>query len=501
MPIRGHSGVQGGAEMGAYATAFPGGDPVDAEHAARVGASGGASTCPGDAGLTAPEMVEAAERGELDVLFVDGSNLLEVLPDPPRVEAALGRVPLRVHQDIVLTSQMFVDGDDVILLPAATRYEQEGGGTSTTTERQIAFSPQVAEPLGEARSEWRIFAELASRVRPDLADRFAWPDNRALRAEIADARPAVRRHRGPRRDRRRRAVRRAPPVRRRRVPDARRAGPVLRRRRRRRPRSAPTSGSCRTRRGKQFNSMVLADDRPADRRRPRRRVHRPPRRRRARRRRRRPVHADQRRPARSTGRAKLVRLPSRTLQVHWPEGNVLLRAGPVAARAAQPHPRLQRRRHVRVGTGCATSDGDRGRTRVRPPSPAAGRRRARRRRRAAVRRRRARLPRRGRRHRHGARRSPRRSSSALAVGLAARRRNLRTRPWSVRAGVDVWLGTVIDRHAAAPARVGPRHGAVVRDRDDDRARRRSFVGWRAIWSITRSPPRDTLARPPSKAGR
>ena len=29
-----------------------------------------------------------------------------------------------------------------------------------------------------------------------------------------------------------------------------------------------------------------------------------------------------------SGRAKLVRLPSRTLQVHWPEGNVLLSAGP-----------------------------------------------------------------------------------------------------------------------------------------------------------------------------
>ena len=26
MPIRGHSGVQGGAEMGCYSTAFPGGD-------------------------------------------------------------------------------------------------------------------------------------------------------------------------------------------------------------------------------------------------------------------------------------------------------------------------------------------------------------------------------------------------------------------------------------------------------------------------------------------
>ena len=57
-----------------------------------------------------------------------------------RVEAALGRVPLRVHQDIVLTSQMFVEGDDVILLPAATRYEQEGGGTSTTTETSAVLT-------------------------------------------------------------------------------------------------------------------------------------------------------------------------------------------------------------------------------------------------------------------------------------------------------------------------------------------------------------------------
>jgi anaerobic selenocysteine-containing dehydrogenase len=35
MPIRGHSGVQGGAEMGAYATAFPGGLPINAENAAK----------------------------------------------------------------------------------------------------------------------------------------------------------------------------------------------------------------------------------------------------------------------------------------------------------------------------------------------------------------------------------------------------------------------------------------------------------------------------------
>src|SRR6185436_15732815 len=34
MPIRGHSGVQGGAEMGAYSTALPGGKPINPENAA-----------------------------------------------------------------------------------------------------------------------------------------------------------------------------------------------------------------------------------------------------------------------------------------------------------------------------------------------------------------------------------------------------------------------------------------------------------------------------------
>jgi molybdopterin-dependent oxidoreductase alpha subunit len=188
MPIRGHSGVQGGAEMGAYATALPGGDPIDTEHVAIWSDKWGFAV-PTSAGMTAAEMLEAAGRGDLDVIYLDGSNMLEILPDPDAVATSLQRVPLRVHQDVVLTSQMLLDGDDVILLPAATRYEQEGGGTSTTTERRIAFSPQVLQPPAEARSEWRIFADLASRVRPELAKAFAWEDNQALRAEIASVVP------------------------------------------------------------------------------------------------------------------------------------------------------------------------------------------------------------------------------------------------------------------------------------------------------------------------
>jgi molybdopterin-dependent oxidoreductase alpha subunit len=103
MPIRGHSGVQGGAEMGAYATAFPGGLPVDEEHAVAMARHWGFEV-PAAPGRTAPEMIDAAAAGELDVLWSSGGNFLEVLPDPPAVHAALERVPLRVHQDVMLSS-------------------------------------------------------------------------------------------------------------------------------------------------------------------------------------------------------------------------------------------------------------------------------------------------------------------------------------------------------------------------------------------------------------
>jgi molybdopterin-dependent oxidoreductase alpha subunit len=191
MPIRGHSGVQGGAEMGCYATVFPGGVPIDAESAAALGAQWGFAV-PNAPGLTVGDMVDAAGRGDIDVLWSSGGNFLDVLPAPDAVRAALARTPLRVHQDICVTHQMLVDpGELVVLLPAATRYEQEGGGTATTTERRIVFSPEIDGPrVGEARSEWRIFADIARRVRPDAAASFGCDDAGAIRSEIARVVPS-----------------------------------------------------------------------------------------------------------------------------------------------------------------------------------------------------------------------------------------------------------------------------------------------------------------------
>jgi molybdopterin-dependent oxidoreductase alpha subunit len=185
MPIRGHSGVQGGAEMGAYATALPGGHPITPQTARALGTEYG-FPIPEEPGLTAAEMVDAAARGQLDVLYCIGGNFLRTLPDPDYVAAAMSQVPLRVHQDIIVTDQMLLDpGDEVILLPAKTRYEQDGGGTQTSTERRVMFSPEIPRQVGDAKAEWRILRDLATAADPPRAKQLGCDSAAAIRAEIA----------------------------------------------------------------------------------------------------------------------------------------------------------------------------------------------------------------------------------------------------------------------------------------------------------------------------
>jgi molybdopterin-dependent oxidoreductase alpha subunit len=186
MPIRGHSGVQGGAEMGAYSTVLPGGAPIDQAGAERLSKLWEFEV-PTAPGLTAPEMIDAAHDGELDVLISSGGNFTEVLPDPAYCREGLSRIPLRVHVDICLSAQMLIPaGEAVLLLPAQTRYEMVGGVTETSTERRVIFSPEVGGPrLPEAWPEYRIFGEIAARARPELADMVRYAGTAEIREDIA----------------------------------------------------------------------------------------------------------------------------------------------------------------------------------------------------------------------------------------------------------------------------------------------------------------------------
>src|SRR5205814_1661977 len=142
-------------------------------------------------GLTAPEMVEACARGQLDLLYCLGGNFLRTLPEPEYVRSALANVPTRVHQDIILTDQMFIEAKgEVLLLPAKTRYEQDDGGTETSTERRVMFSPEIPRQIGESKAEWKILRELAARVAPERASLLGCETGWKMREEIAHVVPA-----------------------------------------------------------------------------------------------------------------------------------------------------------------------------------------------------------------------------------------------------------------------------------------------------------------------
>jgi molybdopterin-dependent oxidoreductase alpha subunit len=183
MPIRGHSGVQGGAEVGCV----PSVDAATRDHWQRLWGF----EVPRDPGYTAVEMIDAAAAGKVDAFWIVGGNFLETLPRADHARRALERPGLRIHQDIVLSSSMLVDpSDTVLLLPATTRYESAGGGTETSTERRIIFSPEIpGRRVGSARPEWSVITEAAARAHPWRASQIQFAGAPAIRAEIGRAIP------------------------------------------------------------------------------------------------------------------------------------------------------------------------------------------------------------------------------------------------------------------------------------------------------------------------
>ncbi|ALC91568.1 formate dehydrogenase [Bacillus sp. FJAT-18017] len=196
MPFRGHSSVQGSGEMGADPFVLPGGD-FYGSNIDRIETLWGFKLpeWQGDiVGVTLENIVlpDDHER-KIKLYYMSGGNFLETMPDPEFIEKALSELEIRVHQDIILNTSTLLDAKEaVIVLPAKTRYEQEGGGTSTSTERMVYFSPEIPgnrNRIEEAREEWKIYIDLARRVKPEKAAAIDFKDAQEIRNEIALANP------------------------------------------------------------------------------------------------------------------------------------------------------------------------------------------------------------------------------------------------------------------------------------------------------------------------
>jgi formate dehydrogenase major subunit len=168
-PLRGQNNVQGACDLGALPNVYTGYQQVaNAEARVKFEKAWGVKELPAHVGLTVTEMIPAAAKGDLKALYIMGENPLVSDPDLKHVEESFANLDFLVVQDIFLTET--AQRADVVL-PAASFAERNG--TFTNTERRVQRVRKGVEPPGQARTDWEIIADLATRMGYEMQYRSA----------------------------------------------------------------------------------------------------------------------------------------------------------------------------------------------------------------------------------------------------------------------------------------------------------------------------------------
>jgi formate dehydrogenase major subunit/formate dehydrogenase alpha subunit len=167
-PLRGQNNVQGACDMGGLPDVFPGYQKVTIEeNRKKFEAAWGVSLSP-NLGKTVTEMIPDILEGKTHALYILGEDPVMSDPDTAHIRHCLEACDFLVLQEI-FPSETAPYAD--VLLPGVSFAEKSG--TFTNTERRIQLVRQALQPIGEARQDWQIIAEVAKRL---LGDRLTAPD-------------------------------------------------------------------------------------------------------------------------------------------------------------------------------------------------------------------------------------------------------------------------------------------------------------------------------------
>lgn len=158
-PLRGQNNVQGACDMGALPNVVTGYQRLDNRDTQSKFKKDWGVKLPVDPGLTVTEIIDGILDGGIKVLYVMGENPALSDANLSHVMEALAKVDFLVVQDIFLTETAALAD---VVLPAAAFAEK--WGTFTNTERRVQLVRQAVNPPGEARADWVILHELASRL-------------------------------------------------------------------------------------------------------------------------------------------------------------------------------------------------------------------------------------------------------------------------------------------------------------------------------------------------
>ena len=187
-PLRGQNNVQGCGDAGCIPDNLPGYQALTADNRARFRAAWGQMT-DRPAGLTVTSMVEAAGRGDLKAMYIVGENPFLDEANLSHAQHAMRNIEFLVVQDIFL--QETAQAAHVVL-PAGSFAEKEG--TFTNSERRVQRVRAALEPVGDARPDWAITAEIARRVCRRLGfdeSQFAYRSSSEIFDEMARLMPII----------------------------------------------------------------------------------------------------------------------------------------------------------------------------------------------------------------------------------------------------------------------------------------------------------------------
>jgi formate dehydrogenase major subunit len=158
-PLRGQNNVQGASDAGLIPIVYPDYQSVaDPEARTKFEAAWGVALDP-KPGLTVVEIIGAALSGDIKGMYMMGENPFLSDPNVNKVRKALANLDFLCVQDIFLTETAeFAD----VILPASSFFEKDG--TYTNTDRRVQIGQHTLEAPGEARLDWELVCEIATRM-------------------------------------------------------------------------------------------------------------------------------------------------------------------------------------------------------------------------------------------------------------------------------------------------------------------------------------------------
>ena len=163
--LTGQPNAMGGREVGGLATTLAAHRNIaDAAHREEMKVLWGVDHISPTRGKTAVEMFEAVGKGEIKLLWIACTNPAQSLPDLTLVQEALKTAELVVLQDAYRNTETAAFAD--VLLPATSWGEKDG--TVTNSERRISRVRAAVASPAEARHDWQIVRDFASRLETHL---------------------------------------------------------------------------------------------------------------------------------------------------------------------------------------------------------------------------------------------------------------------------------------------------------------------------------------------